>query len=64
MRAAFSVPVTDGDKVLASLAVHFHHAHRPTPVDIERNEVFARLFAISLRSRQPMAVGEPQFAYA
>ena len=64
IRAAFSVPVMDGDTPLASLACHFTTPHTPTAVDIERNEVFARLFAISLRSRMPFQHGEPSFAYA
>lgn len=49
IRAAFSVPVMDGDTVIASLACHFVHPHTPSAVDIERNEAFANLFAISLR---------------
>ena len=64
IRAAFSVPVMDGDTPLASLACHFTSPHTPTAVDIERNEVFARLFAISLRSRLPFHPGEPSFTYA
>jgi GAF domain-containing protein len=64
IRAAFSVPVMDGDTPIASLAVHFTHAHTPSKLDIERNEVFARLFAISLRARLPLTIGEPHFTYA
>ena len=64
IRAAFSVPVMDGDTAIGSLACHFTSPHTPTNVDIERNEVFARLFAISLRSRMPFQPGEPLFAYA
>ncbi|HEV2577202.1 MAG TPA: GAF domain-containing protein [Acidobacteriaceae bacterium] len=64
IRAAFSVPVMDGDTVMASLAVHFTRPHEPSKLDIERNEVFAKLFAISLRTRLPLTVPEPHFAYA
>ena len=64
IRAAFSVPVMDNDKPIASLACHFTEPHEPTKLDIERNEVFAKLFAISLRTRLPLDFSEPQFAYA
>ena len=64
IRAAFSVPVMDGDTAIASLAVHFTHPHEPSKLDIERNEVFAKLFAISLRTRLPLAVRGPQFTYS
>lgn len=60
IRAAFSVPVMDGDTAIASLACHFTRPHSPTDLDIERNEVFANLFAISLRTRRP-SFGEPYF---
>ncbi len=63
IRAAFSVPVMDGDAPIASLAVHFTRPHSPSKLDIERNEVFANLFAISLRTRLPFNPGDPQFAY-
>lgn len=59
IRAAFSVPVIDGDTVIASLACHFTKPHTPTHLDIERNEVFANLFAISLRGRMPFVTGKP-----
>lgn len=61
IRAAFSVPVMDGDKAIASLACHFTEPHSPSELDIERNQVFANLFAISLRGRVPFAVDEPIF---
>jgi len=61
IRAAFSVPVMDGDTVVASLACHFTEAHTPSDVDIERNEAFAKLFAIVLRARAPLVVSEPRF---
>jgi GAF domain-containing protein len=64
IRAAFSVPVMDDNTPIASLACHFTQPHAPTKLDIERNEVFARLFAISLRTRLPFSVGQPQFAYS
>jgi len=64
IRAAFSVPVMDDNTPIASLAVHFIRPHTPTKLDIERNEVFAKLFAISLRTRLPFDVGQPQFAYS
>lgn len=51
IRAAFSVPVMDGDTAIASLACHFTEPHTPSDVDIERNEAFAKLFAIVLRAR-------------
>ena len=61
IRAGFSVPVMDRDMVLASLACHFTSPHTPSAIDIERNEVFARLFAISLRARMPLPIEEPFF---
>lgn len=64
IRAAFSVPVMDENVVSASLACHFTQAHEPSKLDIERNEVFARLFAISLRARRPVKLAEPQFSYS
>lgn len=61
IRAGFSVPVIDGDTVIASLACHFTRPHTPSDIDIERNEVFARLFAISLRARMPVQTDGPLF---
>jgi len=49
IRAAFSVPVFQGDVVVASLACHYTSAHTPTTLEIERNEHFARLIAITLK---------------
>jgi GAF domain-containing protein len=63
IRAAFSVPVMDGDTVIASLACHFTEPHTPSQLDIERNEVFANLFAISLRGRRPFVFKEPMFVH-
>jgi GAF domain-containing protein len=59
IRAAFSVPVMDGDNAIASLACHFTEPHTPSQLDIERNQVFANLFAISLRGRMPFVIGKP-----
>jgi GAF domain-containing protein len=59
IRAAFSVPVIDGDRAIASLACHFTKPHMPSDLDIERNQVFANLFAISLRGRMPFVIGKP-----
>jgi len=64
IRAAFSIPVMDGDHAIASLACHFASPSVPTALDIERNEVFAKLIAISLRGRLPIHVAEPFFASA
>ena len=61
IRAAFSVPVMDGNTAIASVACHFTHPHSPSDVDIERNQAFARLFAISLRTRLPLSVDHPCF---
>ena len=49
IRAAFSVPVLEGDQAIASLACHFTAPHTPSVLDIERNEHFARLIAITIR---------------
>lgn len=64
IRAGFSVPVMDGDRAIASLACHFSNPHTPSELDIDRNQVFANLFAIAIRSRLPMPLGEPLFAQA
>ncbi len=64
IRAAFSVPVLDGDKAIASLACHYAQPQEPTKLDVERNEVFAKLIAISMRGRQMLPVAEPFFAWA
>lgn len=60
IRAAFSVPVLDGDRAIASLACHYIQPFSPSPLDIERNEVFARLIAISIRGRVPMPFFDDQ----
>lgn len=53
IRAAFSVPVMEGDKVIASLACHYTEPHTPSAVDIERNEHFARLIATTMKGSEP-----------
>jgi len=64
IRAAFSVPVMDGDTAIASLACHYAEAHTPSQLDIERNQFFARLIAISLRGRIPARSARPVFLHA
>jgi len=63
IRAAFSVPVLDGDNAIASLACHYTAPHGPSPLDIERNEVIAKLIAISLRGKTPVFFSKPLFAW-
>ena len=48
IRAGFSVPVFDGDRVIGALACHYENTYTPTPWDIERNESFAKLIGIAL----------------
>ena len=48
IRAAFSVPVFDGERVIGALACHYENPYTPTPWDIERNESFAKLIGIAL----------------
>jgi GAF domain-containing protein len=62
IRAAFSVPVFEGDEVIASLACHFANPHIPSGVDIDRNEHFARLIAITLKGRGITPPQAPIFA--
>ena len=61
IRAAFSVPVLEGDVAIASLACHFVAPHTPTALDIERNQHFARLIAITLKGAEPVDIGKPVF---
>jgi len=61
VRAAFSVPVMDGEKVIGSLACHFNRIHTPSAVDLERNKAFANLFSIALRARMPLSIERPYF---
>jgi len=65
IRAAFWVPVfeTDGGKVLGSLACHYTAPHTPGALDIERNQHFARLIAITLKSRGFVTSSQPIFAW-
>jgi GAF domain-containing protein len=64
IRAAFSVPVIDEEKAVGSLACHFTTPHSPAKIDIERNEVFAKLIAISLRGRETPLLDQPLFSSA
>src|SRR5215468_3047340 len=59
VRAAFSVPVLNGDRAIASLACHYMEPHSPSAIDIERNEVFAKLIRIALRGREGTPIPEP-----
>jgi GAF domain-containing protein len=52
VRAAFSVPVLEGDTAIASLACHFTTPHIPSALDIERNQHFARLIAITMKGHK------------
>ena len=61
IRAAFSVPVLGGDSAIASLACHFDVPHTPSQLDIERNQVFANLIAITLRGTDLSSITEPVF---
>ena len=53
IRAAFSVPVFEGEDVIASLACHYTVPHTPTALDIERNQHFAKIIAITIKGRKP-----------
>lgn len=61
IRAGFSVPVFQDDEVVGSLACHYTAPYRPTPADIDRNEHFARLIAITLKGHQPSRSYVPIF---
>ena len=61
IRAAFSVPVFQGNVVVASLACHFTAPHTPTALDIDRNEHFAELIAIMLKGRGEVVPHVPVF---
>ena len=65
IRAAFSVPVfeANGDAVLGSLACHYTGPNIPSALDIERNQHFAKLIAITLKSRGFVAAKRPRFAW-
>lgn len=62
IRAAFSVPVFESETVIASLACHFTSPHAPSAVDIDRNQHFARLIAITLKGKLAGASPQPIFA--
>ena len=57
IRAAFSVPVVDGQNVVGALACHYQKPHEPKSVDIERNENFAKLLAMALRELRGQGSG-------
>ena len=63
VRAAFSVLVLNGDRAIASLACHYMEPHAPSAIDIERNEVFAKLISIALRGREGTPIPEPYFVW-
>lgn len=63
IRAAFSVPVLQSGEAIAALACHFTAPHSPSALDIERNEHFARLIAITLKGRAA-SEDKPVFSYA
>jgi len=63
IRAAFSVPVFQDDEVIASLACHFTAPHTPTPLEIERNEHFARLISIILKGAEPTSTSKAIFVW-
>ena len=53
IRSAFSVPVLDFDgNCLGSLASHFRTAYKPTPYDLERQSLFAKLIAFALKKHE------------
>jgi len=58
IRAGFSVPVFDGDRVIGSLACHYENPYTPTPWDIERNESFAKLIGVALMELRGIAPHE------
>lgn len=58
IRAAFSVPVFDGERVIASLACHYAFVYTPTAWDIGRNESFAKLIGIALMELRAAAPEE------
>ncbi len=49
IRAGFSVPVMDGDTVIAALGCQYKRPFTPTEQAIERNQVFATLIAFAFR---------------
>jgi GAF domain-containing protein len=63
IRAAFSVPVFLDHRVIASLACHFTAPHTPSALDIERNEHFARLIAITMKGEESFGSRKPIFIW-
>jgi GAF domain-containing protein len=61
IRAAFSVPVFQGENVIASLACHYDRPYTPTSADIERNENFAKLIGVSLLELRGIAPQQLSF---
>jgi GAF domain-containing protein len=61
IRAAFSVPVLHAGNAIASLACHYTAPHVPTALDIERNEHFAKLIAITLGNSVPIGARKTIF---
>ena len=62
IRAAFSVPVMEeGGEAIASLACHYTTPYSPSDLDIERNQHFARLIAITLKGAGPRSSRQPVF---
>ena len=49
LRSAFSVPVLDANGFCkGALASHFRETYAPTPYDLERQSLFAKLIAFAL----------------
>lgn len=63
IRAAFSVPVFQDDNVIASLACHFAKPHTPSVLDIERNQHFAKLIAITMKGAGEHSFEKPVFVF-
>ncbi|MBC8038399.1 MAG: GAF domain-containing protein [Rhizobiales bacterium] len=63
IRAAFSVPVLDGDNAIGSLACHYASPYFPSAVDIDRNQHFARLIAIILNGKSFIPSKRPSFLW-
>ena len=56
VRACFSVPlIGHTGKVHGTLACHFKDVHDPSPYDVERNELLAKLIAFALEEAQSAA---------
>jgi GAF domain-containing protein len=50
IRAAFSVPVRGRKgEIIGSLACHYRRPYTPTNVDIERNELYAKLIGFAMQ---------------